>query len=749
MTHLRRIVAALLGLAIFSGDRGLAQGVSPTPASRITVGADPIVGDMEAKPTPAPGAFDAGLGLDGAEIDMRKPTSDADAPPMPADAVGGEFDDLFRFEEIRLDLKDGAEPVSSAEARAESERAMRSEIPDALPSDSQVRTETRAIERGLSDRQISLLDALRITLLQDPEIRLRQEDVAAAKAAVLVARGQFDFRIAAATGFARDQTELSARNIAQQQNQVARNKLLIKAAGQEAEQVREEIELLQSGGRPESNTLQGELQNQFDAATLEILESLITPDQIATIRGIQAQQRELEIETRQDVLRTLDRTADNAKDQLRRFPVNSVLNSELITHELALLKQFRNGISVSPFLSVARSTDNFSSRSGIEPITESEVGISLDIPLARGLGSSAAATERATMIDYEASLLSLRHITSQRVLNTVLAYWNLVAAQERLALFVRSELISGTLTTLGRTLVESDAIPAADMAQIEANDYSTASNRIAAELAVITAAQALGEAMGLRAGEIAEAPIAADPFPASITLNAMRAQPRQLYISEALRRRSDRQASMKLQQSGKVLADAARFDLRPRIDAQLRVGYTGRIEDSSGDAFTNAFTRGQAGPSLFVGLSMDWPLENNAAEGAYDFTTALYRKRVIQTENLSRSIVSSVYLDLKTMELSIRRIDAAANAVKSVSTALETEREKFKLGDATVLDAIQTEDRLTAARLSLVAARLSYAQALALLRFETGTIMPGADGEASVGVRDLFTLPTFEAATTR
>jgi outer membrane protein TolC len=144
-----------------------------------------------------------------------------------------------------------------------------------------------------------------------------------------------------------------------------------------------------------------------------------------------------------------------------------------------------------------------------------------------------------------------------------------------------------------------------------------------------------------------------------------------------------------------------------------------------------------------VGLSMDWPFANNRSEGEYEALNSRYRSRVIETENLSRSIVSNVYLNLKRLELSLERIGSATKSVNSLGTALETEREKFKLGDATVVDTIGTEDRLTASLLSLVAARLAYVQSLALLRFETGTLLPGQDGKADMKVREFITLPNF------
>lgn len=739
----REIAILLLGAALVSGPVSFGQvDSSPTPREKIRVGEDTFVVEPESSPSATPDTMDADLGLQGAEIDMRKVPPE----PEPGLAKPGELEDLFRFEEINLDLRQGVLeglPKGAAE-ESEKEREERREIPDTLPSQAEVQNRARGIETELSQRQISLLDALRITLLQDPQIQLQRQDAEAARAAVRIARGQFDMRLVSAAGYSRDRRDLTENEVSQQVAARNRNKALIKAVDQETGQLEEDIAILKAGGTPKAETEQQELELALQEAIQDILGNLVTPEQFQRIENIRAQQRQLDIKTREDILNTLKGTSRNAQNQLEKFPVNSVRNAELVNFEVAMVKEFRNGISISPFLAYTRTTDNFSYRGNIPPFNDSEVGVQIDIPLARGAGSSAAAFETAAMIDYEASMLALRHVTSQRLLTTALAYWNLVAAQERLALFVRSELIASSLSTLGQALVDADAMPAADMSQIEAQVAQTMANRIAAEIALVEAAQTLGTAMGLRAEEIVAAPIALDSFPNPISHALLSRTDRQVYIQEALRRRADRQAAIKLEQSGKVLVDAARFDLRPQIDALVRVGYTGHVEDASGDAFYSTYTRGQAGPSVFVGVSMDWPFANNRASGEYETANALYKKRVLETGDLSRTIVSNVYLNLKRVELSLNRITSAQKSVASIGNALETEREKFKLGDATVVDSITTEDRLTSSLLSLVDARLSYVQALALLRFETGTLLPGQDGRADVKVRELITLPDFQ-----
>jgi len=68
--------------------------------------------------------------------------------------------------------------------------------------------------------------------------------------------------------------------------------------------------------------------------------------------------------------------------------------------------------------------------------------------------------------------------------------------------------------------------------------------------------------------------------------------------------------------------------------------------------------------------------------------------------------------------------------VRLAARSVLTEQEKFRLGLATLFDAILTADSLANARLRLTDARLRFAAALVQLRFETGTLL-GAGGAAA------------------
>ena len=65
--------------------------------------------------------------------------------------------------------------------------------------------------------------------------------------------------------------------------------------------------------------------------------------------------------------------------------------------------------------------------------------------------------------------------------------------------------------------------------------------------------------------------------------------------------------------------------------------------------------------------------------------------------------------------------------------------ERYRTGDATLIDTVLTQQQQTEAMLTLVAARAQLAHLVAQLRFQTGTLV-GSDG--TVTPQNLFTIPS-------
>lgn len=597
----------------------------------------------------------------------------------------------------------------------------------------------------VSERRISLMEAVQIALLNDPLIKIAEEELALTEAARRIARGSFDPRLVTGITYEQRHAELSEAEIQQMQDQYNRNHALILASKKERLKIERELEQLKNGETPASNTKEGQLQQELNEAALELLKQLGVNSgiDVGSLDRLSKSIQEQGIETRREVIKTLNDTERTAVKQNKQFPVISVRRTDTTSFDLSIVKQFRNGISLSPYYQYDNSQNNVSRRGGSNRVNRSEVGIDLTIPLGRGLGTVAASGhEMAAQIDIEASQLSLQHTIASRILAVATNYWNLAAAQEQLAYLVRSEITSAALAGLADNLIKADELPAADASQTLARRAQSMASRINGEIALQQAQQNLALAMGVTGEDIIYAPLAADPLPSLVSESSVKALSLPALVEHALSSRADYRSSRKVIDSGKLLTEQARLNVKPRVDLNLGAFYTGRDEEGSKESAYHLWFEDHAGAGFMVSLRMDWPFFLNEARGAYQQRQADLAIRREQTQMINNQIVSGITQSHFTLKATARELRKQQEAVDEFEKALGTERERFRLGLSTMIDAIQTEERLTLARAQLVATRAMHAQALARLRFETGTLMPHDQaGRSAIARSSLVSLP--------
>lgn len=661
--------------------------------------------------------------------------------PAPLPPAGGPDNSLMP------DLPpEGILPFSTTAAEVEKRRA----IPYREPSQGDIATQTQQALDEVSNRRISLMDAVQIALLNDPLIRISGEQLAIAEASRQIAAGQFDTRLTTGVNFEHRNAELSEAEVAQNQDQFDRNKLLIKTVREERTKLLKEIDQLKIGEQPINSTKQGQLEDDLQAAALDLLRQLGLAEglDLSTLDDVTEQIAKQGIETRKEVLKSLDSTEKTAIKQNKQFPVISKRRTDTLTYDAALVKQFRNGLLLSPYLQYDNLQNNVSRRSGQRRVNRSEFGVDLTIPLGRGRGVIATSgQELAAQIDVEASQLSLQHTVAERVLAVASAYWSMAAAQEQLGYLVRSEITSLALAGLTDSLIQADELPRAGASQPRARYAQAMAQRIQGEITLQATQQNLALIMGVGEDGIIYAPLAGDSLPSVLPESAVRNLSVRTLAASAFERRADYRASRKSIDSGKLLAEQARVNIKPRVDLSLSAFYTARDEEGSPESVYHLYTENLAGPGVAISLRMDWPFFQNEAKGTYAFRAADLRTRQEQMRLIDNGIVSGISQSWFALKLTARQLGRQTEAVSLFEQALGTERERFRLGTATLIDAIQTEERLTQARSQLVGTRLQNALALVKLRFETGTLMPHDDaGRSRVARENFVTLPVFDPA---
>ena len=491
----------------------------------------------------------------------------------------------------------------------------------------------------ITERGITLLEAVRATLVHQPNIRLQEEQVKGQKGVLQSASGEFDMKLGASAGYGHEAIPLSKQQ----------------------------------------KTLQGTSKTETDTTS----------------------------------------------------------------YRLSISKQYRAGLTVNPVVSLNRTKISPSSS---DPANDARVDFLVTLPLLRDRGIQAnAVDEIAAEKEYEISLLELRHTISKNVLNTIVAYWNYVAAGSELDQLKQSESTAKALVREIRIFIKAGARPAADLEQILANLAAKTASRIAGEQNLFEARQYLGLSMGLPFDEIRFLP---DPKNALPRIRAQEIAQLNASISDiieqALVLRADYLA-LQLQQSvEKTLVRAAENRLLPRLDLNCNLGYSGLDQGNEFSETISPLYTNVSGLSFSLSLDYEWPVANNSARGILLQKESVYQQSLILTGDLARNISSGVLVAIFGLGNSELELARSQEAVRSYRTALDNEKKKFKLGISSLLDLIQTEDSLTNAMLNEISAQRKLSTVLARLRFETGTMLSADQKKISVSMEELTTIPLFQ-----
>ena len=196
--------------------------------------------------------------------------------------------------------------------------------------------------------------------------------------------------------------------------------------------------------------------------------------------------------------------------------------------------------------------------------------------------------------------------------------------------------------------------------------------------------------MGVSVAEPANAPLAADSFPPVPDPAALANLSPGPYIELALARRWDRLAANKLRESGGVLAVAARTALRPRLDFAGRISANTITETTFGK-----MSDGWVAPGWQASLQFEAPVHNYAAKGRLMQAEADLAQRTINSTDLDRNIKAnlvSLVASVKSSGLQVARLD---ESVRLYGETVESETERYKSGQSSLIDTILTQDLQT------------------------------------------------------
>jgi outer membrane protein TolC len=403
---------------------------------------------------------------------------------------------------------------------------------------------------------------------------------------------------------------------------------------------------------------------------------------------------------------------------------------------LGLNMPLRTGLSLSPTVGVTRQDLDYNPLA----TNRASVGFGVLQPLARGRGTDVVtAAETAARYEVSATTGDLRYTAAVSVYQTAVAYWNYVAAYRTLDVVQGSETRARRLVEELTTLIAAGNRPAADIREANGNLAARMALRISYQQALFQARQSLGLAMGLTSDRAAALAAPADDFPPLIEGLASDADRR--LLDSALSNRPDLDATRQRERETQTLIVPARDQLRPQVDLQLNVGYSGLTEGNQFPGLFTSLASRPTGPNFLTSVVVSQAKDNNTARGQLLQTEAAHRQAQIRVDDLSRTIQSNVKVAQDNLEQSAERARLLQSAAAEYRTALENEREKAQLGRSTVIELLLIEDRLTSSLLDEVSSLQAYASALAQLRYETGTLVGGDAPGFQVTPDALTTVP--------
>lgn len=391
-----------------------------------------------------------------------------------------------------------------------------------------------------------------------------------------------------------------------------------------------------------------------------------------------------------------------------------------LTASFAVETLLRNGITIGPILNAS---SEFETVTG-ERVGDSSimVGGKVLIPLLAGLGpnNEYAASERASIIELAAARSELEFAISQALFNTISAYWSCVLAQTNVRIALSQETSAKRLIGITEALIKGYVQPAIQLAQARANLEQYTSQRVSAELQQSMAAQQLAVAMGFTPEELLVEIIAIDAFPRPPSNRHLEASDVAALIDVAMVRRADIRAGNQMVVANRMLLAGARNAALPQLD----LTFAGGFEQGSLTENTSSTRERQTsqGVSVAAGMQFEYPIFNNAAEGAVTQQLSQLEQARTQASLTESQVASSVIQAAKSVILSRESLDEAIAAAKNEEVSVGAQEELFAMGMSSLVEVITTQTNLSQAQLSVATNQSQYATALAQLRFATGTL---------------------------
>lgn len=594
----------------------------------------------------------------------------------------------------------------------------------------------------LPGNRIGLLEAIRITLENDPTVKIREQQTYGAHGIYQTETGRFDSSLTASAQWLFTQQALTlSQKSAETKKRTDMEEVITEFQTTIANLQYDVNELTKLQADPFTYEMVardaklGLVQTNVDIYNRRIA-GTSDPAQKAALITERNAYISLTLLDYQNQLTSAQSTEQKlVQSRADMGDVPETIQHNNVNFDIRALFPYRDGVTLGIFANGSFDENRYKGKPkqdeygglGIEDVYTVEVGFSINASLLRGRGSDATgAFEKAAGIDWEASEMAFKHQASASVLNTVSAYWNLASAQAILDATRRAQSLHAKRLEITDALISADELPRAERARALASAASDAASVAGSERVVNEARTTLALTMGVAVDSEANAPLAADPFPAVADPEVLSRVTEKPLLDLGLQRRYDLKSSQKLVESGGVLVRQAETALRPKLDLNGQIS-----ANTIGETSINQLSDGWSAPGATAGIDFELPIGNNAAKGLLEQRRADFSQRSISASDLGRNIKANIVQALASLRAAAEQVRRAEEAVAAYENTIVSEDERYRAGESSLLDSILTQDQQTTALVTYAQARQQYASLLARLRYETGTLL-GDTGDAMV-----------------
>lgn len=449
--------------------------------------------------------------------------------------------------------------------------------------------------------------------------------------------------------------------------------------------------------------------------------------------------------------------ANYNRDRLHLFNQDSRFSStdgRVLTNNYSysagLQRTFRSGLSSRLSLEHARIANNYpfndfgEERPAFLADNFSTVRASVSQPLLRGRGKKyATAFERSAQKLVRQTELDLIFGVTGELLDMTTAYWNYLGNFKRASIFKENEDRVRKVLEITQELVDADRKAKNDLIQIQADLKDKERQSLVANQLLYRSRQNLGRSIGL---DEVESTFLSDPvnaFPTLAEANYYEEIDLESLLELAREKRTDLKALITAKESLQIDFERARNDIMPQLDLLGSLSYGGTdVGNGFGQVFTPLSRIPGRNVRFGLGLSFQFPVNNNAAKANFLRNKVLVSDQEVAIDNQIRNIELNISIVLNELHNNVRKLEKAEQALQFYQEVFSDEQIKFQNGLTTLLNLILFQERLTFSQLDYLQAQEDFANSIASLRFETGTLLPIEDNASfSIDREVFFVLP--------